>query len=373
MSIRAGLAVLVVVSAGAAAWWVGRQDIRPDQVPTKAQADNAADSATADGPPRYRGLAIQIHTNHKVLETFVPLLDEIADLGANAVLITIPAWMDHARSQGIYIEQRRTPGRDDLIALIDAAHERDLQVILMPIILLTHPRGSEWRGRIEPPNWTQWWRDYRELIIYYADIANTTQTEALMIGSELVTTERQTREWENTIAAVRKRYWVGQLGYSANWDTYHRIEFWDKLDFVGMTSYFELVDHENPSVEELLDGWKPIRARILAWQRKTNRPIVFTEVGWCSQSGAATAPWNYYHNPRATPAGHEEQRRLYEAFLQTWADAPGVLGILFWEWTVADGGAGDYGYTPKRKPAEQELRQWFDTTADPEPAAQDGE
>lgn len=38
---------------------------------------------------------------------------------------------------------------------------------------------------------------------------------------------------------------------------------------------------------------------------------------------------------------------------------PMVGGIIFWEWTIGPGGPGDEGYTPKGKPAEQILRDYF--------------
>ena len=71
------------------------------------------------------------------------------------------------------------------------------------------------------------------------------------------------------------------------------------------------------------------------------------------------APWNYYQNQKATLAGHEEQRRLYEAFLQVWDDSPIVAGAIWWEWSRDPGGDNDFNYTPRNKPAEHELRDWF--------------
>ncbi|RMF76353.1 MAG: hypothetical protein D6744_12415, partial [Planctomycetota bacterium] len=89
------------------------------------------------------------------------------------------------------------------------------------------------------------------------------------------------------------------------------------------------------------------------------------------QEGAATAPWNYYQNMKATPAGHEEQRRLYEAFLRAWDGADGLAGVIWWEWTDAPGGGEDFNYTPRGKPAEKVLRRWFQQTraASPDVAA----
>ena len=127
-----------------------------------------------------------------------------------------------------------------------------------------------------------------------------------------------------------------------------------------MTSYYKLADRKNPTVDQIVANWRPVYEEITQWQRKIGKPIVLTEVGWCSQTGAAVQPWNYYQNQHATPEGHEEQRRLYEAFLKVWDGAPGLGGVIWWEWTASPGGAGDHGYTPKNKPAERVLREWFE-------------
>jgi len=126
-----------------------------------------------------------------------------------------------------------------------------------------------------------------------------------------------------------------------------------------MTTYYQLSDDPNPTLGKLLDAWKPIQEEILSWQKTVRKPILFTEVGWCSQEGASVEAWNYYHKQQATAAGREEQRRLYTAFMQTWRDCPQVGGVIWWEWTDSDGGDDDYNYTPRGKPAEKELRRWF--------------
>ena len=365
--VTAGL-VLLLLGAGAMVLSQTASRLQRDDAPTALVAEAPAKRAAAfalpadtdtSNTPRYRGIAIQIHTNYRVLETFAPLIAEVADTGANTLLLTTAAWMEHAKSQGIYVEHRRTPSREELMQLIRIGRDAGLDVFVMPIVLLAHPRGREWRGVIEPPDWDLWWEDYREFIVYFADLSREAGAHGFVIGSELVKTESQTAEWVRTIEFVRARFPEAVLGYSANWDTYHKVQFWDKLDFVGMTSYFKLAEHEHPTVDEMTATWLPIQAEIVAWRAKIGLPLVLTEVGWCSQEGAAITPWNYFRNQRATPAGLEEQRRLYQAFVEVWGASPGLAGVFWWEWKADAGGAGDFGYTPKGKPAERVLREWF--------------
>ena len=105
--------------------------------------------------------------------------------------------------------------------------------------------------------------------------------------------------------------------------------------------------------------WREIRRGILEFQAQVGKPLLFTEAGWCSQEGCSVEAWNYYRTQVATPAGLEEQRRNYRAFVETWAEQPALGGIIWWEWTEGFGGPTDYGYTPRNKPAEAVLRDLF--------------
>jgi hypothetical protein len=286
------------------------------------------------------------------------MLGEIADLGADAVLISNAGYQEHAASASFQLDSKVTPSSEQWQQIFEIAHGNGLRVILMPIILLSDPRGTEWRGVISPPNWDDWFEQYREFLLHFARIASRGNVEVLMVGSELVSTEKYTDRWHQVIREVR-RVFPGKLSYSANWDHYKVIDFWDELDLVGMTSYYKLSADPKPALESLIKAWKPIKRGLLRWQEGVGKPLLFTEVGWCSQEGASIEPWNYYYHQTPTAAGLEEQRRCYLAFMETWKHTPGVGGIIWWEWTNTPGGPDDFNYTPKGKPAEMALRDWF--------------
>jgi hypothetical protein len=232
----------------------------------------------------------------------------------------------------------------------------------MPVVLLDAPRNNEWRGKIIPANhdWDAWFKRYNTFIQHFATIAERHKAEVLMVGSELIKTETYTDRWKRIIQEVRQNY-RGKLGYSANWDHYQtsKIGFWNELDYVGMTSYYELAHGPNPKREEVDQNWAAIKREILTFQREVRKPIIFTEVGWCSQEGAAHEGWNYYANQKATEAGQLEQAMLYEAFIDCWAREPAVGGIIWWEWDETGGGKTDFNYTPRAKLAEQVMRRHF--------------
>ncbi len=308
---------------------------------------------------RYYGLAIQVDTDYKPVEKFGPLIREVAALGCDTVLLGADAYQTNASSGKVYIDPKRTPTRAQWNRLLTIARvECGLKVILAPKILLSDPVGTEWRGVIQPPSWRKWFVDYRKVLNHFADIAQANGVEVLMIGSEMVSAEKHTEEWREVIRQVKRRY-KGKLSYSANWDHYQPVKFWDELDLIGMTSYYKLSDDPVPTVESVVKVWEPIKQNILDWQRTIGKPIVFTEVGWCSQEGASIEPWNYYRKQEATAKGHAEQRVCYEAFMRAWDDVPQVGGVIWWEWTDYGGGRDCYNYTPKGKPAEKLLRHWL--------------
>jgi len=353
----------VALGAIVAAWQVSRLDntTARERPEAPAAAEPTPPPKVPQGGPFY-GVAIQLHGGTDVYEKYNGLIPEIAGLGADSVLFVVSAWQDHAGSIDLHMDVRKTADADAVGSLCDLAARNGLRTILMPIVLLSHPRNNEWRGRIIPADrdWDTWFRRYRQFIVRYAKVAERHNVELFMVGSELIKTEVYADRWREVIAEVRQHY-RGQLGYSANWDHYQteKIKFWDALDYVGMTSYYELADGPNPSAEEVDANWVRIKKGILAFQREVNKPIIFTEVGWCSQEGAAHEGWNYYANQKATEAGQREQALLYQSFIKAWDGEPGVGGMIWWEWDTTAGGAEDYSYTPRAKPAEAVLRDWF--------------
>ncbi len=308
----------------------------------------------------FRGFALQLHycdPNHP----YEQLIDEIADTGANALQLVPIAQQEHASSSAIFMDIRRTPSRTHVVRLIRHAKRRGLRVVLMPIVLLENPLPGQWRGMIEPADRALWWEDYAELILHFASIAEEGNVDVFMVGSELVRTESQEQQWRHLVSRVREAF-SGRIGYSANWDHYVNIAWWDAVDIVGMTTYHDLTRDglRKPTLTNMLDEWQRIRRRILDWQKTVNRPILFTEVGWPNQSTAARKPWNYRAAPRE-PAP-DLQANCFEAFFRTWFGQESVAGYVVWEWRSDAGDwpdETDTGYVPAGKPAMDVIRRWF--------------
>ena len=321
--------------------------------PTTSQAMSSG--ATHDGLP-YRCVGMQLQ-RVDWMDKYKESVDEIAATGADTVKFVVDSRQENGHSSEIWLDLRMTPSAEALSDLIRHAKSKNLRVILMPIVLLDKPQGGEWRGQIKPEHWDAWWDSYREMLQHFAWIAQGTGVDVLVVGSELVSTEPDTEQWKKTIAYVRQTF-KGKLTYSANWDHYSGIGFWDDLDLVGMNSYWKLGDNKDVSVEEIKQNWRKYHDEVVGFVEKKHKPLMFLEAGWCSMANAASEPWDY---TTGDPVDDELQRKLYEGFFETWYGDPHLGGFSIWAWTPSDGHDDDNrkGYTPEGKPAEKVLREWM--------------
>ena len=285
------------------------------------------------------------------------MIDEIAAIGASHVALVVTWAQPDVRA--IHIAPSKATIDDAIVdRAIARAHARGLDVLLFPILTIDRLRPGEWRGTVQPGDIDAWWLSYEQFIVHYATIAARHDTESLLVGSELGSTEAWRYRWYHLISRVERLY-GGTLVYSANWDHYQQVSFWNRLDFIGVTGYFELSRSKNASQAELERAWRPIRDQLVAYAARQDRPLWITEIGYTSVDGAATRPWDY------TMAGAidlEEQRRLYAAFVRVWTGVSRLEGVFFWNW-YGKGGPDDRDYTPKGKPAEAVLRRWWSPAA----------
>lgn len=307
----------------------------------------------------FRGAGMQIQ-RLDWMDRYKKSINEIADVGCDTVSLVVDTRQENGSSAHIYLDLRMTPGVESLGDIIDHAKSKGLRVVLMPIVLLDEPRGSEWRGTINPTDdnggWDEWFESYRGMITHFAWIAEKHKVDVLVVGSELVSSEVKLDEWTKTISKVREVF-KGMVTYSANWDHYESIPFWDQLDLVAFNSYYTLGPNRNVTVEEIKQRWSEIQRDLFAFQEKVGKPLMFTEVGWCSLANAAHEPWDY--TKTSEPIDLELQRKLYQAFFESWYGRPELGGFIVWEWTPEEGGPDDRGYTPENKPAEKVLREWL--------------
>ena len=309
-------------------------------------------------PPPQRGIALGLYSEDPDWP-YGYFFDEIKTTGASHVAIVVPWYMKDARSSQIYKHPRFTVPMRTVERTIADARKRELEVLLFPILRVEDKSDGGWRGSLEPQDVDAFFENYTEYILRFARLAEAQRVPLMSIGSELSTMDLHEPRWRRIIAAVRRVY-HGQLTYSANWDHYYDVEFWDALDHAGVTGYFELADKhktplDDPDLAQLIEAWREHYMRLMRWQHRVGKPLILTEVGYLSQRGAAARPWN---EGATEPIDLDLQRRCYEAFRRVWDDEPRLSGAYFWNW-FGWGGPDSAEYTPRGKPAASEIAAWY--------------
>ena len=343
-----GAAAVYLLAVGCVVWPTPTGEADP------AAGVNAAPRPSLAGLP-YRGAALQIQYVHQI-EGYKKSIDSIAADGLDTIEFVVSARQENGTSSRIFLDMRLTPTPEQLADLIHYAQTKKLRVVLMPIVLLEAPRGNEWRGTVKPEVWDDWFDSYRDMEYHYATVAEANHVDLLVIGSELVSAESHLGEWEKTIRGIRERF-HGKLTYSSNWDHYTSVGFWDKLDLIGMNSYWTLGSNNKVPVTEIQSRWRDIQKDLINFSNKQGKPIVLLEVGWCSLANAADEPWDYTKTERDYDP--EIQRKLYEGFFRSWWGNPNLGGFMIWEWALGDVAPENKGYSPQGKPAERVLREWL--------------
>tara|TARA_R110002096_G_scaffold384301_2_gene578232 strand:+ start:495 stop:1550 length:1056 start_codon:yes stop_codon:yes gene_type:complete len=244
-----------------------------------------------------------------------------------------------------------------LISTSDTASSLGLTNILKPHIWV---RGS-WPGEIAMSNekdWNLWFDNYKDFILYYARIAEKQGIPILCIGTELEKASLKEKKWREIIQAIREVY-TGKLTYAANFTEYQKVNFWDALDYIGIQAYFPLVDHQNaPDLSQLIKGWEKVIPEIEQTNITYQKPVIFTEIGYCNTEDAAQSPWVWPSERQDAALSEEVQALCYEAFFEAVWDKPWMQGVYFWKW-YPEPRVREPDFTPQNKMAEKIMKRYF--------------
>lgn len=235
--------------------------------------------------------------------------------------------------------------------------------------IMMKPQIWVWRGQFTgyilmetEEQWTILENSYSEFILMYAKAAQEIGADILCIGTELEKfVENRPKYWTSLIEKIRKVY-KGKLTYAANWDEYKRTPFWEQLDFIGIDAYFPLSDKKSPTVQEFEEGWQPHKTLIKKLQSQYNKPILFTEFGYRSMDYTGKEPWDSKRIEGAVNL--EAQKNGLQAIHNQFWKEEWFAGGFIWKWFHRHdkvGGHDNNRFTPQNKPAENLLKQLYDT------------
>jgi glycosyl hydrolase family 113 len=284
-------------------------------------------------------------------------IDLLSSSGVEYLQINTTWYQDKYDSTKIKVANN-TPSDKSLKHAIKKAHKLGMKVMLKPHIDLLNSNGGFWRADIgfqKEEDWKTWFASYKKFIVHYAKIAKQEDVGLFCVGTELSFTTQKTEYWNEIIEAVRTVY-KGEIVYAANWDNFENIYFWDKLDYAGIDAYFPLTYSKSPSIEELKNGWNKWSARIESWYNITQKPVIFTEIGYSSTPSAAREPWA---GGERGNADLKIQEKCYRAFFESVWEKKWLVGVYWWRFgpTIYGGGKNNRRFTPLNKPAFKVLEE----------------
>ena len=250
---------------------------------------------------------------------------------------------------------------------IEQLHKNGVQVMVKPQIWISNGVFTGTLTMKSEEKWEALEKSYDDFILTYAELAEETNAELLCIGTELEQFVKHRPEyWKRVIQKIRKIY-NGKLTYAANWDEYPKTTFWDELDYVGIDTYFPLVESKTPTIEELKKAWKPTVKELRKFYQKTGKPIVFTEYGYMSIDGCAHKNWELENQRTEIPINQQAQANAIEALFEVFWKEDWWGGGFLWKWYPNYRGEGQgrrarfraADYTPQGKIAEEVLKDWF--------------
>ncbi len=307
-------------------------------------------------PPAQRGAVLGLYYKEDRFD-YHQQIDRVVESGAEWLTLLVTNLVDKVDSSVVEFDGKRTVKPARFLETAAYARKKGLRLTLLPIVLIRHAGDDDWRGTLKPKNVGQFWLSYNRFLMHWTDLARQARVEMLYVGSEFCSLERSRSAWERIIANARGRS-GSWLTYSVNWDHYEVPKFWPLLDQVGMTAYFELTKDKDAPYKELVAAWRKVRKDLAQASKKLNRPLVLTELGYPSQNGANTAPWNYYL--AQDDIDLEEQADCFRAFAEVMSDAPFLWGVYIFDF-FEKGGPEDHTYAIWNKPAWKVVQQFLAT------------
>jgi hypothetical protein len=311
------------------------------------------------GQSKINGIGFVSTQNKISAENVTPLIE----VNANAVAINPFAFVRAIDNPKITFKSNHSwygETKDGIKQYASEFKKQGLKIMLKPQVWVMNGTYTGLIKMNSEEDWKTFESDYRDFILYHAQIANDIEADLLCVGVELEQfTVNRPDYWKGLIKEIRTIY-KGKLTYAANWDEYKRIKFWHKLDFIGIDAYFPLSDLKTPSVKNLEQGWIKYKNEIIGIQKKYARPILFTEYGYRNKDFGAKEPWDSGHNDKSV--NHEVQCNALQAIHNQFWNEKWFAGGFLWKWFPkhkSAGGENENRFTPQNKPAEKLLKKLY--------------
>jgi len=250
---------------------------------------------------------------------------------------------------------------EGLISCIRMAHKHGLKVMIKPQLIV----DDGWAGDILPSGSIEmenWKKSYRSFILHHLDIAEKENADIFCMGTELKNAVQLNHSFFRQLILDCRQRFSGDISYSANWDNYKDVPFWQLCDYIGISAYFPLSEQKVPRIQELNNSWKKHIRKLRIYAIKKGKPVLFTEWGYLSTEYASRGHWIIEENLDAYPANEQAQYNAYESMLTQISSNSFLSGGFVWKWYAHDFPPEDKvhkDYTPQDKKAVESLKKWY--------------
>ncbi|EJO5347869.1 hydrolase [Clostridium botulinum] len=308
-----------------------------------------------------------LSTDYDVNQT----LNDIDKLGLNTVNIPVIINIKDLSSSDMSVDK---DSEKKAIELIKKLRWKKINIILEPYPWIDNGNlyETEWNPRDKKEFFKNWKNNTLKVLI--DNVAVPYHVDALNVASNFVYIENEQADWCDTIDFVRK-YYKGLVTYrtcwwyTAHWDAKTK-EYYDKklnnklfskVDFISVAAYFELINKDTNTVEELVDAIgnvkkndrkQNIKEELYKFNKKWNKPIFFGELGFPRKNKGASEPWNPIPS---NVSNNEEQARCFEAYRRVFEREPWLLGFSIF---AIGENSPDKNYYPSKE-TTRVIREWY--------------
>lgn len=231
--------------------------------------------------------------------------------------------------------------------------------------------------------WKKWYDEVEDFVKYHADLARDEGVDAMVLSgdsglpldpkSPAMAPER----WKKIIQIAKtSKALIGYetLAWGASYENIipgpgEFIDFWDDLDFVGVSLWGNVLNKQDPTQEDFDRGMKVMLDKLDVFHQKIGKQIVLIGVAYESIRGAGfeKGPETSYtwDDPDKIPVKYsaKEQAMIYEALMRQVSDKDYIQGVFpFGYWYVDAPLTVDMSI--RGKMAERILTNWFKNIPD---------
>lgn len=287
-------------------------------------------------------------------------IEKLGSLGTNAIAIIPYSYMRNPNKPSFFnLEHSARSENDESVIFANAqAKQQGMYTLMKPQIWM----GRSWPGDVmmeSESDWDQWFEYYHRWIRHYALLAEMYEFDGLSLGVEFAkATIAQPERWRKLARRIRPLF-NGDLTYCANWGSeFEKFQLWEEFDYIGLNCYYPLSKNEQVEKSVLAENFAQIIKKIEKVIDETNKPLVFTEIGFRS----VEQTWiNPHEDANRRPVNEEAQAICYEVVFEGIEGKDWCKGIMWWKWPsyLYYEGQQNTSFTPNRKLAEKVVQKWF--------------